>query len=237
LDWSGLAEQFAGAGGRFVTPIEELAARLEGCRAIVFDWDGVFNDGRKRESTGSGFTEADSMGTNMLRYGFWRRSGTLPYAAIISGEDNESARTFAAREHFDAAYTGMRDKQQVIDHVCGERDLEPAQIACVFDDINDLPMAAVCGLRFRVGRTASPLFSSLADAQGYSDYVSGAAGGAFAVREICELMLGLMGCYGEVIQSRKNFDARYQAYFALRQKVPPVFFGQDGKAIRGRDIT
>jgi len=237
LDPADLAGLFAAAGGRFVTPPDEVAEKLAECRAVVFDWDGVFNDGRKGAASGSGFTEADSMGTNMLRYGLWRRLGALPVTAIISGENNESARAFAAREHFDAAYTGMLDKRQVIEHLCALRGLRPEQIACVFDDINDLPMAALCGLRFRVGRSASPLFAKHADGQGWSDYVSGAVGGEFAVREICELMLGLMRCYADVVASRTALDDRYREYLGLRQKIPPAFFGQDGDAIVRRDLT
>jgi len=151
LDLPGLAEKFNAAGGRFVTPVEEVARRVGQCQAIVFDWDGVFNAGRKGHASASGFSEADSMGTNMLRYGLWRKLGRLPFAAIISGENNQSAIAFAEREHFDAAYTGMRNKKQVIEHVCAQHELQPEQIACVFDDINDLPMARMCGLPSEYG--------------------------------------------------------------------------------------
>ncbi len=98
----GLVEKFTAAGGNFVTPVEELIQKLAECRAVVFDWDGVFNAGRKGQTSSSGFSEVDSMGTNMLRYGLWRRQGVLPYTAIISGENNESAVAFAEREHLTA---------------------------------------------------------------------------------------------------------------------------------------
>ena len=91
----GLVEKFTAAGGNFVTPVEELIQKLAECRAVVFDWDGVFNAGRKGHTSSSGFAEVDSMGTNMLRYGLWRRQGELPYTAIITGENNESAIGFA----------------------------------------------------------------------------------------------------------------------------------------------
>jgi 3-deoxy-D-manno-octulosonate 8-phosphate phosphatase (KDO 8-P phosphatase) len=169
-----LFDKFHAAGGRFVTPVEELTEKLDQCRAIVFDWDGVFNAGRKGHMTSSGFSEADSMGTNMLRYGLWRRLGGLPYSAIISGEDNESAIAFAGREHLTAVYTGIRKKQDVIAHLCDENGLQAQQIACVFDDVNDLPMAAVCGLRLMVRRDASPMFADFVERQKTCDYVTGA---------------------------------------------------------------
>jgi 3-deoxy-D-manno-octulosonate 8-phosphate phosphatase (KDO 8-P phosphatase) len=209
-----LVEKFSAAGGDFVTPVAQLTQKLEQCRAIVFDWDGVFNAGRKDHSSSSGFSEADSMGTNMLRYGFWRRLGELPYTAIISGENNESAIAFAEREHLTAVYTGIRSKQHVIEHLCGEHDLQPAQIACVFDDINDLPMAEVCGIRFMVRRSAR---------------------GAYPVREICELLLGLMDVFDDVVASRGARDAEYEGYFKIRQAAATRLYRQDDDEIVLRD--
>jgi len=237
LDLPGLAEKFKAVGGRFVTPVGELTRKLDQCQAIVFDWDGVFNDGRKGHALASGFSEADSMGTNMLRYGMWRKLGHLPFAAIISGENNASAIGFAEREHLDAAYTGMRDKKQVIEHICDQHELRSEQIACVFDDINDLPMAANCGLRFRVRRDASPLFAALADSRGFCDYVTGANADRYAVREICELLLGLLNAYTDVVDSRVAYDARYQDYFNARQAVTTCLYGQQGESIVRRDAT
>lgn len=215
----GLVERFTAAGGRFVTPVEELTQKLDDCRAVVFDWDGVFNAGRKGSASSSGFSEADSMGTNLLRYGLWRRLNQLPYTAIISGENNESAIAFAQRERLTAVYTGIRKKQQVIAHICNEHALQPEQIACVFDDVNDLPMAEICGLRFRVNREASPLFSEFVDHQEFCDYVTGANSDGFAVREVCEVMLGLMDIYADVVASRVASDADYEKYFEARQAI------------------
>jgi 3-deoxy-D-manno-octulosonate 8-phosphate phosphatase (KDO 8-P phosphatase) len=216
---SGLIEKFNAAGGSFITPIEELTKKLELCRAVVFDWDGVFNSGRKGSSRGSGFSEADSMGTNVLRYGLWRKLGELPYSAIISGEDNEIAIAFAEREHLTAVYTGIRRKQDVIAHLSTENDLQPHQIACVFDDINDLPMAEVCGLRFMVRRDASPLFADYVASRKACDYVTGANSVNYAVREVCELLLGIMGSYADVVESRVASDENYEKYFESRQAV------------------
>jgi 3-deoxy-D-manno-octulosonate 8-phosphate phosphatase (KDO 8-P phosphatase) len=232
---SGLVDKFAAAGGRFVSPVEELTKKLDQCRAIVFDWDGVFNSGRKGGARSSGFSEADSMGTNMLRYGLWRRLGELPYTAIISGENNEAATAFAGREHLAAIYSGIRKKQDVIAHLCAGNDLQPAEIACVFDDINDLPMAEACGLRFMVRRDASPLFTDYVERRGLCDYVTGAQSGGYPVREICELLLGLLGDYDAVVASRVAGDADYEDYFKARQAAGTAFFAQAGDAIAPRE--
>lgn len=225
MDQSGLVEKFTAAGGIFVTPAEELIQKLAECRAVVFDWDGVFNAGRKGHTSTSGFAEVDSMGTNMLRYGLWRRQGVLPYTAIITGENNESAIGFAEREHLTAVYTGIRSKQHVIEHLCGEHELKPAQIACVYDDINDLPMAEVCGLRLRVDSPASPMFANYVERHDFCDYVTGAKSGGYPVREICELLLGLLDAYDDVVTSRVAFDAEYNQYLEARQSVVTACYG------------
>ena len=231
----GLVDKFSAAGGRFVTPVGELTAKLADCRGIVFDWDGVFNTGHKGSKSSSGFSEADSMGTNMLRYGLWRKLGELPYTAIISGEDNESAIAFAEREHLSAIYTGIRKKQDVIAHLCEENGLQPNEIACIFDDINDLAMAEVCGLRFMVRRDASPLLADHVERRGLCDYVTGAQSGGYPVREICELFLGLMDSFNDVVDSRVARDADYEDYFNTRQAVVSGLYGQADETIVLKD--
>ena len=216
-----LLEKFCAAGGSFVASIEELEQKFGQCRAVVFDWDGVFNAGRKSHTASSGFAEADSMGTNMLRYGLWRRLGEMPYTAIISGEHNEDAIAFAEREHLTAVFTGIRDKQHAIAHLCDENGLQAQQIACIFDDINDLAMAEVCGLRFLVRRKASPMFADYVDRRKLCDYITGADATGHAVREVCELMLGLMDSYDDVIDSRVASDDEYETYLRARQAVTP----------------
>ena len=188
-------------------------------RAVVFDWDGVFNTGTKALGTTSGFNEADSMGVNMLRYGLWRRDGRLPVAAIITGEPNASAEHFAKREHFHSLYQSVKDKRLALAELCGRHGLKSGQIACIFDDINDIAMAVDCGVRILVRRKASDLLREYLSASGTCDYVTAGQSGEYAVREATELLLGLSCLFDEVLESRVAFDAEYQAYFAARQAV------------------
>lgn len=213
---------FESVGGRFVMPPGDMALAMQQCRGVVFDWDGVFNRGRKGTSTQSDFAEADSMGTNMLRYGLWRNSESLPFAAIISGEDNRSAVHFASREHFDAVYTGVKDKRKVIEHLASENNLEPKELICIFDDINDLGMAEMCGVRLMIRRDASPLLTDFAVERSLCDYVTGATD--FAVREACELTLGMLGMYTNVVASRVAVDEDYERYFDARQAASTKSF-------------
>ena len=226
-----ILEEFRAVGGRFVVPIEELAQKFAACRAVVFDWDGVFNAGRKGNVRESDFTEPDSMGTNMLRYGLWRKLGAMPYTAIISGENNDTAIRFAEREHLTDVYTAIQNKRLVIEHLCSNEGLEPAQVACVFDDINDLSMAEICGLRLMVRRDASPMLADYVARRSLCDYISGADSSGYAVREICELLLGLEGVFDQLLDSRVAFDDDYRTYFRQRQTVDTRRLNQFDDAI------
>ena len=222
---------FAELGGTFVARPGEFARSLEQVKGLIFDWDGVFNPGTKGHGAASSFSEADSMGTNMLRFGLWRRDNRLPATFIVTGESNPTAVEFAHREHFDAVYMGIRSKDQVVRHLLEARDLQPDQLACVFDDINDLAVAAECGLRVMVRRSASPLLREYVVDGDLCDYVTAHDAGDHAVREACELMLGLLGEFDNVVQSRTAVDEAYETYFELRQQVSTAAFVEREGAI------
>ena len=211
------AEWFERAGGAFVVPPEEIVRRLEGIRAFVFDWDGVFNAGIKGEGASSRWSEADSMGQNLLRFGWWLRDGSLPVTAILTGQENPSAVQLARRERFQAVYQGFLDKGVALDHLLETYDLTEDQVAFVFDDALDLSVARRVGLRVLVRRAASPLFQRHVVSAADADYVTGREGGEHAVREVAELLLGLSGRYGQVVNDRSRFGPRYTAYFTQRQ--------------------
>jgi len=210
---------FTKLGGTFVTPIGTLAERVRTVRGLVSDWDGVFNQGAKGDGAESTYSEPDSMGTNLLRYALWRQQGQLPIAALITGAENPSARMFAVREHFHAVYYGSRNKTAAIEALCRTHSVSSDRLVCIFDDVNDLGMAFACGIRVFVQRSASPLLREYVVRQGLCDYVTAHSSERHAVREVCELLLGLLGAFDAVVASRVAWDASYAAYFAARQAV------------------
>jgi 3-deoxy-D-manno-octulosonate 8-phosphate phosphatase (KDO 8-P phosphatase) len=210
---------FKAPGGTFCVPAEEFREKSLRVRGFIFDWDGVFHSGQKSTNESGTFSEVDSMGINMLRYGYWRIHRELPFTAIISGQQDKTALTFALREHFDAVYTGFKDKKSALDHACAAAGITPGQMAFVFDDIIDLSMAKHCGLRIQVRRPASPLFTEYTMQQGLCDYITARTPMEHAVRECCELLLGVWGNYVDTIESRAAFDADYQAYWKARNNI------------------
>jgi 3-deoxy-D-manno-octulosonate 8-phosphate phosphatase (KDO 8-P phosphatase) len=214
-----VAERFSRLGGIFLSEPSVITQRLSAACAIICDWDGVFNRGVKGEGSASTFSEADSMGTNLLRYALWRRDGKLPVCAIITGEHNPSARRFVEREHFDVLYQGVKDKSVAVQELCSAHGLSREQLVCVFDDVNDLGMAAGCGVRVLVRRAASPLLLAFAEQHKLADYITGCGADQYGLRETTELLLGLMDAYQAVLQSRIEFDDNYRDYLAARQAI------------------
>jgi 3-deoxy-D-manno-octulosonate 8-phosphate phosphatase (KDO 8-P phosphatase) len=215
---------FKKAGGQFCTPVVDIQRKLEDIKAFIFDWDGVFNDGSKRDQTGSGFTEPDAMGTNMLRFSYWLKNKSLPVTAIITGEENESAMFLAKREHFTSLYFKASNKLKSFDHFLSINHLQSKEVAFVFDDVLDLSVANQCGLRIVAYREANPLFNQHAITNRLADYFTGSSGGKNAVRESCELLIGLHGNYGEAISNRTQFSEIYQQYLQQRQQVETTVF-------------
>jgi len=227
--WAGM---FQTLGAQFVTEPEALQKKLSRVRALIFDWDGVFNAGQKGEGETSHFTEPDSMGSNMLRFGLWLPQRRMPIVAVITGVDNRSAMHLARREHFHEVYFGIRNKGIAVAHLCLAHGIRPAQVACLFDDINDLEMAQACGVRCLMARAASPMFSRYVVSRGLTDYVTACGPLQHGVREFSEMVLAALGCYDQVIAARMTWNDPYQDYFTQRQAILTNFYTQKADQIR-----
>ena len=216
--------------GTFVTDAATLAEKLNGIHAYIFDWDGVFNSGAKDDDGCSPFSEVDSMGVNMLRYNHFIRCGTNPIVGIITGESNATAFAFANREHFHAVYFGIKKKADALDHFCAAHDLHPSQVAFFFDDIQDMAVAAACGLRVMVGRSCNPMLIRTAIENNFADYITANDGGNNALREASELLKTISGRYQETILQRAKFTDNYRDYLNSRNVPSPAYFSvADGK--------
>jgi 3-deoxy-D-manno-octulosonate 8-phosphate phosphatase (KDO 8-P phosphatase) len=215
---------FEELGGQFITPAEEISRKIKNIKAFVFDWDGVFNDGKKGAEKTSDFSEVDSMGIHIIRYCYWRTHGVLPIVAIITGSDNESAIKFAERDHLTTVFSYYKDKSQALNALKKEYRVTKDQIATVFDDIIDYPLAIDSGLRFLIKRDASPLFKKYFTENKLCDYVTANEQPKHPIREICELIVGLQGMYEDTLTSRFTDKVKYKEFWDLRQSVKTKFY-------------
>jgi 3-deoxy-D-manno-octulosonate 8-phosphate phosphatase (KDO 8-P phosphatase) len=214
-----IEQVFKNVGGEWVNSPSVILEKLSEVKAYVFDWDGVFNAGFKGGEEGSPFSEVDSMGTNMLRFGHWLKYGELPVTAIITGERNPSAIHWAKRENLNSIYVRCADKMQAIHHLCYHYKIEPRHVAYFFDDILDLRVASMVGVRVMIGRGGSPLLSRKVRQSGWADYITGFSGYHGGLREGCEMLLGVAGQYDRAISSRMNLDTDFKDYFSRRKQV------------------
>lgn len=215
---------FAENGGEFLVPYSDFIAKAKNIKMIVFDWDGVFNSGFKGDGVYSNFSEVDSMGVNILRFGYKMLTGNILIAGIISGMENKSTEMFIKREHFNYKCLGFKDKGEALRLVLKEYGVSEDEIAFVYDDILDLAIAKRCGLRFQVGRPASPMFANYTKNRHLADYITASTGEGHAVREVTELLLAAIGMYDDAVERRSGFDDVYDSYITERNAIEPKEF-------------
>lgn len=216
-----IAENFK---GKFILEPFTMQQRLRKIKAYIFDWDGVFNGGQKDEHGTSPFNEIDSMGTNLLRFNHYLRTGINPFIFIISGENNSAALALGTREHYHAVYSGIKHKMDAMKHLCKEHNIKEHEIAFVFDDVLDFSLAANAGFRVMVKRNCNPLMIDFAIQQNLVDYLTANDGNNNAVREAVEMMMGINGIYKETFENRMNFSVSYQNYLIQRQQIETKFY-------------
>jgi 3-deoxy-D-manno-octulosonate 8-phosphate phosphatase (KDO 8-P phosphatase) len=217
------AKLFTEMGGEFTTSPILLSERLKKIKVLLFDWDGVWHDGRKTGNVSS-FSEVDSMGLNLLRFGYYLQHGTLPLTFIITGENNVTAFDFAKREHIDAVFFQAKNKIEFFDFILVKWAIQPDEVLFAFDDVLDLAVAEKCGARFLINRTGSPLLHNVISRHKWCDYKTASNGGTNGVRELCELSLGLLGKFEEAVVHRMNFSSTYLRYWEVRNELPTQFY-------------
>jgi 3-deoxy-D-manno-octulosonate 8-phosphate phosphatase (KDO 8-P phosphatase) len=214
-----IEKTFITNGGTFLTPAGQIGKSLSSVRALIFDWDGVFNNGMKSGDTGSPFSEIDSMGVNLLRFSLWLKTGRMPHCFIITGMNNHTAAGFAKREHFDGIVMNLKRKKLAFDLICDTYSIAPEEAAFIFDDVIDIETARACGLSFFVNRRSNPLLSDYIRKNKVCSYISALSGENHGLREICELMMGLNGNYDRVVELRISFVPEYENYLKEREQV------------------
>lgn len=213
---------FGALGTRFLKPPDMLARQLQGIRALVFDWDGVFNDGWKDAQGGSPFSEVDSMGVNLLRFALWTANKHLPPSAILTGQHNPLAEGFAMREHLDHIYMGFNNKPDAFSQFLATHKLEGKHVAFFFDDVLDIAVARQCGVRVQLRRHAAPMFENYVTKKGDADLLTRHSGGEHGLREACEALISLMGRWNDVVDQRVQFSEGYQKYLSDRKAVRTI---------------
>lgn len=158
-----------------------LIDRVRAIRLAVFDFDGVFTDNTVyvfedgREAVRC--SRADGIGLSRLK-----ELGI--HTAIISTETNPVVSARARKLNL-RCVQGCADKRATLEDLVREYNVSPEQVAYIGNDINDLSCLTYVGLPVVVA-DAHP------DVLAYALYRTARPGGHGAVREVCDLIVGLL---------------------------------------------
>jgi len=157
--------------------------RARNVRLMAFDVDGVLTDGTVYVSAGGeelkAFNILDGHGLKMLQEGGVQ-------LALVSGRASAALERRARELGIDHVLQGLAEKLPAFEGLCARTGV--ALDACGFmgDDLPDLPVLLRCGFAASVPGAPAAVRSRV-------HYVTRAAGGHGAVRELCELVLASQG--------------------------------------------
>jgi len=163
----------------------ELLLKAQGIRVVFFDVDGVLTDGglyfSEQGEALKRFHTLDGHGLKLLQ-----RAGITP--VVITGRDSKALRVRLAALGIEHAHFGTEDKRPAGEQTLQTLGLTWAQAAGMGDDWPDLPVLNRCHFV-----CAPP--NAQAEVLAMADFVCARAGGAGAVRELCDLLLMASGQY------------------------------------------
>jgi len=150
---------------------------------MAFDVDGVLTDGTLFVASGGeefkAFNILDGHGLRMLR-----ASGVQ--LAILSGRESAAVTRRAHELGIEHVHQGIAEKLPAFEALCARSGVNADQCGFVGDDYPDLPVLLRCGFAASVPGAPEAVRSRV-------HYVTRAAGGRGAVRELCEFVLDAQG--------------------------------------------
>ena len=162
-----------------------LVERIRSVRLVVFDFDGVFTDNMvyvlQDGSEAVRCTRADGLGL--------RKLDRLGIETLVLSTEVNPVVSARCRKLQVACMQGCADKGAALVELLRERQLAPAQVAYVGNDINDLGCLQAVGLPIVV-RDGHP------DVQPLARYRTQTPGGHGAVREVCDLFEHVLNGHG-----------------------------------------
>ena len=167
----------------------ELQEKLQSIRALLLDCDGVLSDGHLLYSengpTGLRFFAQDGLGLAVLA-----RTGVR--IGIISGRSTDIAEARHKELGVEFFVGKCRNKSKAIREILEAENISPEEVIFVGDDLADLGAFQAVGVRIAV-QNAVPELKERAH------YITKAAGGYGAVREVTELVLRAQNRWEEIL--------------------------------------
>jgi 3-deoxy-D-manno-octulosonate 8-phosphate phosphatase (KDO 8-P phosphatase) len=172
-------------------PAADLISRARRVRLLSCDVDGVLTDGRifvaedGREL--KAYSCLDGLGMKWLE-----RSGVV--VAWITGSKTSAVEQRARTLGIARVILGAENKLDPWERLRAELSLAPEECAHIGDDLPDLAIITRCGLGATVPHAPEPI-------RRRAHYITRADGGAGAVRELAELILGAQGKLDDLLRA------------------------------------
>jgi 3-deoxy-D-manno-octulosonate 8-phosphate phosphatase (KDO 8-P phosphatase) len=160
-----------------------LTEALAQVKLAIFDVDGVLTDGRlyydNQGNEFKAFHAHDGHGMKQLQ------QAGIPIAIITARHSHLVAKRMSDLG-ITYVFQGARDKGTVYQHLITELAIQDQNVCYVGDDLLDLPVMMRCGLAISVPSA----YDAVKDR---AHYITHAAAGAGAAREVCDLILSAQG--------------------------------------------
>ena len=183
-DWMRAEWLVSFSGLDMVTPGRARRAMPDRLDLLVLDFDGVVTDNRVWvDEEGHEMIAANR--SDSLIMGKLRASGTE--ILILSSEVNPVVSARARKMKVEAIHgVGLEDKAGILKNLLTTRNIDPAHVAYVGNDLNDLSSFELVGWAVAVADAQPEVLRA-------ADFVTQRTGGHGAVREICDLILSKKG--------------------------------------------
>lgn len=160
--------------------MNEVEQKIKKISLFTLDFDGVFTDNRVFIDENGKETvvcdRSDSLGLKMLRE---KRPDVT--VIVISKETSRVVRARCDKLKI-TCYTGIDDKLTTFQKIIADMKLEPAQVAYMGNDVNDLECMTYAGIGVAVA-DSDPKVLAIAD------YITRKNGGRGAIREFIDIVL------------------------------------------------
>ncbi|UPQ88111.1 3-deoxy-manno-octulosonate-8-phosphatase KdsC [Vibrio sinaloensis] len=170
-----------------VSPNVGLCAK--NIKLLICDVDGVLSDGRvylgNHGEELKAFHTKDGFGLRSLM-----KSGVD--IAIITGRESKIVADRMEYLGIDLVYQGVEDKICAYKDITARTNIDPSQICYIGDDLVDLPVMDLVGIKAAVA-DCHPILKR------HANYVTVTNGGFGAVREVCDLILAAKNELGKNI--------------------------------------
>ena len=172
----------------------DINVRAARVKLLLMDVDGVLTNGKLYNVPGpdgqmvesKGFDSQDGIGLQWLHWNGIR-------TGVISGRQSPATVERARQVKMAYVYQGHIEKIPILEEILADAKLTPEEVAYIGDDFTDAVIMRRVGFAIAVA-------NARAEVKSQAHYVTRAAGGEGAVREVVEMLLKAQGFWNGILK-------------------------------------